>query len=188
MKKKGGRKIKKSNKTDDVILKEAEENIMKLYTNIINLDEKNEIIPYKTYKISEYSTKFNKIMDTMIKVYLNKISDNKNNIYNNNIEYNFKKEIKKIISFFNMNENEFSFFTLLLELINFKEAKDLYYIGILCIQLSSDNYQNKNNEDYNKWKENIYRIYADKIQLINDIKVINDRCEELLIIDEFNPN
>ena len=175
---KKGRNKKQPKEDEKSILKSAEAEMNKLYTTTINLEEKNSIIPYNIYQKTKSSNQLNDQINKMLKIYLNKKMSNNNN---NNI----RKTIKKVVSFFNMNENEFALFTLLLELIKFDNQEQLYYIGILCMQISSDYYQNNNDEQYNKWFENINNKYNNQIQLI-DIKDINDRYEELLITNDEN--
>ena len=192
MSKKGRKKIEMT-KDKNTILEEAEEKIKSEFGKMINLEETNSIIPYELYKTSKSSNQFNKEMYKMINIYIHKIRNSNNDKYNNIKEYmnnknnNFKKDLKKIISFFNMNGNELSLLTILLELIKFENSKDLYFIGILCMKCATDNYQNINDEEFNAWFDNIKDIYYNKIKLL-DIKDINDRYEELLTNDEdINP-
>ena len=89
-----------------------------------------------------------------------------------------------------MNENEFSFFTILLDNIglihksNFDIFEHLYYIGILSKQYSSGKFLNKINNKFNKWKTDI-KIDENMIKSIGIIEMNKRRNELTKSDDEF---
>ena len=126
----------------------------------------------------------------MIKVFIYNLNQT-NNKYTNEID--FSKKIKNIISILNMNENDFAFFTILLDKIGWNFGKEyelfeyLHYIGILAMQYSSDKFKNIKNEKFNKWKNG--NIIGDNELRAIGIKETNKRKEELLSADdEYDPD
>ena len=180
-----GRKEKKTTKEEkEKILKSVEED-MNNYKKVIDLDE-NDFIPYSKDKISELPHQFNKQISEMIKIYIHKLNKEEKNKLANQI--NFSKTFKKIILILNMNENEFSFFTILLDKISLNCGDDfdifehLYYVGILTMQFLSDKFKCKKDEKFDKWK----MVFKINDQMLNEISVkdINKRREELTISND----
>ena len=186
---KGRTKKYVSKEVKEKILKEVEEEIEKYKKTI----ERNDIefLPYSSEDFSYLPNKFSKQLSKMIQVYIYKLNEDENNKYTN--EINFGKKFKKIISRLNMNENDFAYFTLILEKIGwdcdkkYQIFEHLHYIAILVMQFSSDKYQNNITKTFDNWKrEN--KIQEDDLKNIS-IKEINDRKEELISdYDEFDPD
>lgn len=174
------------------ILEEVDKEI-ESYKKTIELNE-NDFISYSPEEMSDLeSRQNNKKLSKMIQIYIHKLNEEGTNKYVN--EINFAKKLKKIIYILNMNENEFAYFTLLLEKIgwdcsnNFEIFEHLHYVGILAMQYSSDKFKNKTSDKFKIWK-NENKIKDDELKAIS-LKDINLRIEELSInqdkyeLDEF---
>ena len=186
---KRGRKPKN---LDEEVKKKISEEVLKemkeTYLKENDLNEK-DFIPYSQDIITDNTIQLNKELSGMIKVYIyNLYQDDNNEIYK---EINFSKKLKKIISFLNMSENEFSFFTILVDLIglklkkNFDTFEHLYYIGILSLQYSSGKFMNNIDDKFIQWKieiNNDNNEIKEKIEKIG-IREINTKREELILHD-----
>lgn len=164
------------------ILEEVDKEI-ESYKKTIELNE-NDFISYSPEEMSDLeSRQNNKKLSKMIQIYIHKLNEEGTNKYVN--EINFAKKLKKIIYILNMNENEFAYFTLLLEKIgwdcsnNFEIFEHLHYVGILAMQYSSDKFKNKTSDKFKIWK-NENKIKDDELKAIS-LKDINLRIEELSI-------
>ena len=164
------------------ILEEVDKEI-ESYKKTIELNE-NDFISYSPEEMSDLeSRQNNKKLSKMIQIYIHKLNEEGTNKYVN--EINFAKKLKKIIYILNMNENEFAYFTLLLEKIgwdcgnNFEIFEHLHYVGILAMQYSSDKFKNKTSDKFKIWK-NENKIKDDELKTIS-LKDINLRIEELSI-------
>ena len=185
--KKRGRHKKETTEEDKKkILEEVEKEIESSYKKTIVLEE-NDIIPYSSEEMTNFPNHFSKQLSQMIKVFIYNLNQDPNNEYTNEID--FAKKIKKIISILNMNENDFAFFTILLDKIGWHFGKNcdeifkhLHYIGILAMQYSSGKFIYIKNDEFNTWKDE-NKIGDDKIRAI-DIKETNKRKEELLSADD----
>ena len=183
--KRGRNKKETTEEEKKIILEEVEREIEKSYKKTIGLNE-NNIISYSSEEMTNFPNHFSKQLSKMIKVFIYNLNQDPNNEYTNEID--FAKKIKKIISILNMNENDFAFFTILLDKIGWQFGKDyelfehLHYIGILTMQYSSGKFINIKNDKFNRWKNgNI--IGDDELRAI-DIKETNKRKEELLSADD----
>ena len=185
--KKGRKKKDISNEQVAQILEEVNKELDN-YVKTIDLKE-NDFIPYSLDEITNLPNQNNKQLSRMLQIYIQKLNDDENNkTYEEN---NFSKNLTKIISFLNMNENEFSAFTLLLDRIglvnrkNYNIFEHLYYIGILAMQISSDKYNNNIDNIFIKWKKDI-GIEENILKI--GIKEMNKRKEELTLSDdEYDP-
>lgn len=164
------------------ILEEVDKEI-ESYKKTIELNE-NDFISYSPEEMSDLeSRQNNKKLSKMIQIYIHKLNEEGTNKYVN--EINFAKKLKKIIYILNMNENEFAYFTLLLEKIgwdcsnNFEIFEHLHYVGILAMQYSSDKFKNKTSDKFKIWK-NENKMKDDELKAIS-LKDINLRIEELSI-------
>ena len=161
------------------ILQEVEEE-MKKYIKELELNE-DDFIPYSKEKLSEPLNHYNYKISKMLRVYLNKINPNLKNKYSG--EKNFLKKLKKIISMVNMNENEFSFFTILLDKLGYecKNEFDIFehlqYLCLLTMQYLDEKFSKNIDEKFNQWK-NDFKINDDKMKEI-DMKKLNERREKL---------
>ena len=161
------------------ILEEVEEE-MKKYIKELELNE-DDFIPYSKEKLSEPLNHYNYKISKMLRVYLNKINPDLKNKYSG--EKNFLKKFKKIISMVNMNENEFSFFTILLDKIGYdcKNEFDIFehlqYLCLLTMQYLDEKFSKNIDEKFNQWK-NDFNINDDKMKEI-DMKKLNERREKL---------
>ena len=188
--KRGRNKKETSEEEKKKILEEVEREI-ESYKKTIGLNE-NDIIPYSSEEMTNFPNHFSKQLSQMIKVFIYNLNQDPNNEYTNEID--FAKKIKKIISILNMNENDFAFFTILLDKIGWLFGKNyddifkhLHYIGILAMQYSSGKFIYIKNDEFNMWKDE-NKIGDDKIRAI-DIKETNKRKEELLSsYDEYDPD
>ena len=158
------------------------------YLKTLELNE-NDFVPYSLDEISNIQYQNDNKISRMIQIYIKKLNDDeKNEIYK---IINFSKNLKKIIFYLNMNENEFSFFTILLDNIglihksNFDIFEHLYYIGILSKQYSSGKFLNKINNKFNKWKTDI-KIDENMIKSIGIIEMNKRRNELTKSDDEFD--
>lgn len=186
--KRGRTKKSQTKEQKDEIMEKVEKE-MNSYKNTIELDE-NDFIPYSQDKLSEFPNNFNKSIAKMIKIYIYKLNEKENKITN---EKNFAKNFKKIIFTLNMNENEFSFFTILLEKITFDSGKafdifeHLFYVGILTMQYLANKFKNKIDEKFKNWKL-AYKIDDKMLQEIT-IKDINNKRENLTFEnDDYDPD
>ena len=182
---KGPNKKCVSKEEKDKKLKEVEEDIEK-YKKTKEEEDEKVFLPYSS---EDFSYLPNKQISKMIQVYIHKLNEDENNKYVN--EINFAKTFKKIITRLNMNENEFSYFTLILEKIGwdcdkkYQIFEHLHYIAILAMQFSSNKYKNNMTNTFTIWK-NENKIKDDDLKNIS-IKEINDRKEELISDnDEFD--
>ena len=189
-KEKRGRNKKETTEEEKKIILEEVEREIESYKKTIGLNE-NDIIPYSSEEMTNFPNHFSKQLSQMIKVFIYNLNQDPNNEYTNEID--FAKKIKKIISILNMNENDFAFFTILLDKIGWQFGKDyelfehLHYIGILTMQYSSGKFIYIKNDEFNMWKDE-NKIGDDKIRAI-DIKETNKRKEELLFADdEYDPD
>ena len=176
-------------KKGKILLEEVEKEIESSYKKTIGLNE-NDIIPYSSEEMTNLPNHFSKQLSQMIKVFIYNLNQTKNKYTN---ERDFSKKIKNIISILNMNENDFAFFTILLDKIGWNFGKEyelfeyLHYIGILAMQYSSDKFKNIKNEKFNKWKNG--NIIGDNELRAIGIKETNKRKEELLSADdEYDPD
>ena len=158
------------------------------YLKTLELNE-NDFVPYSLDEISNIQYQNDNKISRMLQIYIKKLNDDeKNEIYK---IINFSKNLKKIIFYLNMNENEFSFFTILLDKIglihksNFDIFEHLYYIGILSMQYSSGKFLNKINNKFNKWKTDI-KIDENMIKSIGIIEMNKRRNELTKSDDEFD--
>ena len=161
------------------ILEEVEEE-MKKYIKELELNE-DDFIPYSKEKLSEPLNHYNYKISKMLRVYLNKINPDLKNKYSKG--KNFLKKFQKIISMVNMNENEFSFFTILLDKIGYdcKNEFDIFehlqYLCLLTMQYLDEKFSKNIDEKFNQWK-NDFKINDDKMKEI-DMKKLNERREKL---------
>ena len=188
-KKRGRHKKETTDEEKKKILEEVEKEIESSYKKTIGLNE-NDIIPYSSEEMTNLPNHFSKQLSQMIKVFIYNLNQTKNKYTN---ERDFSKKIKNIISILNMNENDFAFFTILLDKIGWNFGKEyelfeyLHYIGILAMQYSSDKFKNIKNEKFNKWKNG--NIIGDNELRAIGIKETNKRKEELLSADdEYDPD
>jgi len=175
-----GRKSKKMESHElEEIIKDIEKE-MNSYKIAIDLNDEY-FIPYSKVIMSDL--KFDKQISKMIKVYIYKL----NQEGKCGTIKDFSRKMKQIVSFLHMNENEFSFFTILCDKIGFQPVKDfeffehLYYIGILSMQYSKNKYKNNIDDKYNSWKNEI--AIEDKTLNEIDIREVNNRREELTLDD-----
>ena len=158
------------------ILKKVE-NEMNSFKKVIELKE-DDFIPYSPEKISEPLNHYNNKISKMSRIYLNKINPELRN------KENFLKKFQKIISLMNMNENEFSFFTILLDKIGwicrneFDIFEHLQYIGLLSMQYLDNKFKNNIEERFKRWKEEVFKKDKEILEKI-DKKDIFKRREEL---------
>ena len=183
---KKGRKKKELNKSiKNQILEEIDKELDN-YRKPIELDE-NNFTPYSLDEISNIEYQNNKQISRMLQIYIHKLNeDEKNQTFKAS---NFSKNLKKIITYLNMSENELAFFTILLDKIglihdnnNFDIFEHLYYIGILSMQYSTGKFLNKINDKFNKWKKDI-NLDENMIKSIGIIDM-NKRRNELTISDK----
>jgi hypothetical protein len=187
-KNKKGRKKKDLSKDKVAQILEEVDKELDNYVKTIDLNE-NDFIPYSLDEITNLPNQNSKQLSRMIQIYIQKLNDDeKNDTFK---VYNFSKNLKNIISFLSMSENEFSVFTILLDRIGLANRKQynvfehLYYIGILAMQISSDKYINNIDNKFTEWKKDI-RIDENMIKI--NIKEMNNKREELTLSDEeFDP-
>ena len=175
----GRKKIELTEEKKKDILEKVEDE-MKKYIIELKLNE-DDFIPYCKEKISEPLNHYNNKISKMLRVYLNKINPDLKNKYSG--EKNFLKKFKKIISMVNMNENEFSFFTILLDKIGYdcKNEFDIFehlqYLCLLTMQYLDEKFSKNIDEKFNQWK-NDFKINDDIMKEI-DMKKLNERREKL---------
>jgi len=182
--KKGRKKKEISEEEKKQIMEEVEEELNK-YLKPIELDE-NNFTPYSLDEILNIQIKNDKPISRMLQVYIHKLNEDENNKTYEII--NFSKNFKKIITYLNMSENEFSFFTILLDKIglkhdnNFDIFEHLYYLGILSMQYTTGKFLNRINDKFIKWKKDI-NLDENMIKSIGIIEM-NNRKNELTISDK----
>ena len=173
------------------IMKEVEDEMNSdKYKKIITLnEEKKSLILYKEIKdIPDLPNQYNKETSKMIMTYINNIRnkvmsiESKNKILEKMNVNHFLKNLIKIISCLNMNENELSVFTILLDRIGwdygqFDQWEHLYYIGILTLQKLFNKYEDFEDDKYKSWIQQI--ITKEDILKGIGLREMNARNKEL---------
>ena len=191
-----GRKKQNLPKEKIASIMEEVENEMKSdkYTKIINLNEENESITIFN-KIDDLpDLPINKEIKKMTMNYINGIRNTNNNEKQNEKiklkldiinSSHFIKNLNKIISHLNMNENELAIFTIILDKVEWKSDKKFdqwehfYNLGILTLQKIFNRFQDFQNEKYISWKENIKKDINDDIFNGIGLREMNSRNKEL---------
>ena len=197
-----GRKKQNLPKEKIAAIMEEVENEMKSdkYTKIINLNEENESITLfneiddlpdlpRNEEISKMTMNYINGIRNLIKEKQNEKTKEKLDIINSS---HFIKNLNKIISYLNMNENELAVFTIILDKVEWKSDKKFdqwehfYYLGILTLQKIFNRFQDFENEKYTSWIESLKKEINDDIFNGIGLREMNSRNKELRIQKQDN--
>ena len=191
---KRGRKKQNLSKEKIASIMEEVENEMKSdrYTKIINLNEENESIKSFNEIDDIPDLPRNEEISKMTMNYINGIR-NSNNIENQKEKLDiinsshFIKNLIKIISYLNMNENELAIFTIILDKVewnsntNFDQWEHFYYLAILTLQKIFNRFKDFEKEKYVSWKERVKNEINDDIFNGIGLREMNSRNKELRV-------